>query len=480
MKQKLSLSVIVPVYNERTLVEASLRRLLVLKDCALISFVQVIVVDDGSSDGSAAVLERCRRSFASRRGKFRWVFLRQEPNQGKGAAFRKGLGHAQGDVTIIHDADLEYFPEDIPAILLPFLKTEADAVYGSRFLPSRFRAVMRYRHELLNRMVTFCCDWVTNYNLTDSATCYKAVRTSLLKSIPLSEDDFRFEPELTVKLAKRGARLFEVPISYAGRSVQEGKKLGLGDGFRALAAYFKHSFSDDIFSGDDPEANLFARLNRATRYQRWMLEKISPWVGQEVLELGAKTGHLTAWLLPRARFWACDPHAHYLESLKSLARNKPYLNVAYCDPEDPQSYPKGATALDTVICINTLASARDPQQAVACMARRLKQGGQIVLVEPRGAWLFGALDHALGSRQRFSPAELEALLRQAGLEVVAGFGLNRFGSIPWWLNSVVLKRRRFGLLQVVLADWLTPLLEPFDAILPFPAMTQVAVGRKGA
>src|SRR6266545_2404018 len=148
-----------------------------------------------------------------------------EKHSGKGKAVLTALERATCDIAVIHDADLEYHPKDLNRIVEVFVDQEADAVFGSRFAGGRVRRVLLYRHELGNRFLTFLCNMATNLNLTDMETCYKAVRTQLLKSIPIESNDFRIEPELTIKLAKRNARIFEVPISYSGRTYDEGKKI---------------------------------------------------------------------------------------------------------------------------------------------------------------------------------------------------------------------------------------------------------------
>src|SRR5882724_3753389 len=221
------LSVLVPVYNERHVAEASLRRVLALED-DLISSLEVIVVDDRSTDGTWTILERLATEDD------RLVLLRNERNLGKGAALRKAIARSTGDISIVHDADLEYDPADIPSLLVPFAREGADAVYGSRYLSAPYRRALMHRHTTINKILTSASNWLTDLNLTDLETCYKAVKTDLLKSIPLRSNDFRFEVELTFKLAKRRARLFEAPIRYLPRTREEGKKIKAWDGVLAI------------------------------------------------------------------------------------------------------------------------------------------------------------------------------------------------------------------------------------------------------
>src|SRR6266542_1970515 len=205
------LSVLVPVYNERHVVETSLRRILALRD-ELISSLELIVVYDQSTDGTWPSLERLAAEDS------RIVLLRNERNMGKGAALRKAIACSTGDVSLVHDADLEYDPSDIPSLLVPFAKEGADAVFGSRYLSAPYRRALMHRHTTINKVLTSASNWLTDLNLTDLETCYKAVKTDLLKSIPIRSNDFRFEVELTFKLAKRRARIFEAPIRYLPRT----------------------------------------------------------------------------------------------------------------------------------------------------------------------------------------------------------------------------------------------------------------------
>jgi glycosyltransferase involved in cell wall biosynthesis len=187
------------------------------------------VVDDGSTDRTPTILtefarDQSRRDSNGATRRIRWLFHRHSRNTGKGAAIRSALGLATGDISVIQDADLEYHPHDLPVMLRVMIGQDADAVYGSRFVSAGTRRVLMFRHQLGNRLLTFTCNLISNLNLTDVWTGYKVIRTALLKTIPIMSNDFRLEPEITIKLAKREARIFEVPISYFGRTYQEGKK----------------------------------------------------------------------------------------------------------------------------------------------------------------------------------------------------------------------------------------------------------------
>src|SRR5258706_1356533 len=278
MKTSVTLSILVPVYNEQYLVRASLERLKLLSDSPLLERIEVIVVDDGSTDRTNAILRDFESAEAANPGgKLNWIFVYHEGNQGKAAAIHTALQRASAELTVIHDADLEYHPLDLLKMVQVFLDEQADAVFGSRFLAGEYRRVLFFRHELGNRFLTLLCNVVSDLNLTDMETCYKMVRTALLKSVPLVGRGFEIEPEITIKLAKRGARIFEVPIRYAGRTYQEGKKIGWKDGVKTLGVIARFAVSDRIYRDHDGAVQMTGRLQRAPRFTRWMADVIRPY-----------------------------------------------------------------------------------------------------------------------------------------------------------------------------------------------------------
>lgn len=230
----MKLSIIIPCFNEEKTIEQVVNKVLKFKTLEK----EILIIDDCSVDNSREIIKKISNLNTSVKCFF------QDKNQGKGSAIRKGFEVATGDILLIQDADLEYDPSDYDKLILPFLEADADVVYGSRFLGGKYVRLHFFWHYVANKILTLITNIVTNLNMTDMETGYKLFKKKTIESITLKENSFSIEPEITVKLAKKGYSFYEVPISYKGRSYQEGKKITLKDAFIAIYCIIKYRFFD--------------------------------------------------------------------------------------------------------------------------------------------------------------------------------------------------------------------------------------------
>jgi glycosyltransferase involved in cell wall biosynthesis len=465
-------SVIMPVYNERYLVAESVRRVLGVAS-PLISRMDLIIVDDGSTDGTRDILRKLATESPDR-----IVYIEHEANRGKGAAVCTGLSHARGSVTVIQDADLEYDPRDLPRLMVPFIERGADAVFGSRFLTSEFRRALYYRHRLGNHLLTAISNLLTDIDLTDMETCYKAVRTELLHSIPIRSRDFRIEVELTFKLAKRGARIFEVPISYAGRTYEEGKKIGFKDAVRAVGAMCHWWLIDDLYKPDEYGSNDLVKLQTVRNFNRWMGDVLRPFVGARVLEIGAGIGNLTGTLLPRDRYTVSDINPHYLNYLRNFADGKPYMDVRRIDLTCENDFATISQQYDTVILINLFERIEDEYRALRNVRTALAPGGRAIVLVPQNPRLSGSLDEVLGHQRRYTRETVRRILEAEGFTLERLWDFNRVTTPAWWVNGQVLRRRRFSKVQLKILNSLTGLFRRLDSVMPWQGASLIAVARR--
>jgi glycosyltransferase involved in cell wall biosynthesis len=466
------LSILVPVYNERYLVGELLRRVMAAPLPEQMER-EIIVVDDGSKDGTRDILARLA---AEHPGVIRYI--PHATNQGKGAAIRTAIAAASGDFCIFQDADLEYDPGDYAKILAPLLMGQADVVYGSRFLPADRRRVLYYWHSLANHMLTTCSNMLNDLNLSDMETCYKAFRTPLLKSIPIRSHGFGLEPEITAKVAKRGLRIYEVPINYDGRTYLEGKKITWKDGLRAFFVMLKYRVIDDLYDEKSGHA-ILSSLSKAHRFNKWMADMaVRPYLGHRVLEVGAGIGNMTIQLLPRERYIASDLDELHLEILNGLAMRRTQVEVLRIDAQNAADFASIKGAIDTVVCLNVLEHIPDGATALRNMHDALAPGGRLIVLVPQGRWLYSPLDKALEHVKRYTRRELCAELEAAGFEVEKTFHFNRVSVLGWFLNGTVFRRTRMAKYQLKFFDSLVWLWKRVDWLLPWHGLSIVAVGRK--
>jgi glycosyltransferase involved in cell wall biosynthesis len=473
-----SLSVLVPAYNEEHLVIHSLKRLTVLSECPFLNKIQIIIVNDGSSDKTGSLIQSYVGEVKNEYSKIEWIYTEHKTNKGKGRAVQTALEKASCEISIIHDADLEYHPKDIFRMIPLFIDEGADAVYGSRFAASDFRRILMFRHELGNKLITFLCNLASNLNLSDIETCYKAFKTNLLKSIPIESTDFRIEPELTIKLAKRKVKLFEVPINYSGRTYDEGKKIKWIDGFRAIWAIVKFSFSDDIFKSDSYGGKILIRLSRAHKFNSWLAETIKPYLGKNVIEIGAGFGNLSLELIPVQRYSATDINVLYLEMMQRLKANNPCLETDFLDINDVSDFVLKNKKFDTVICLNVIEHLEDDEKIMNNISKLLEEGGRAIVLVPQGKWLFGSFDRVLGHIKRYSEEELLSLGEKTGFGCIKIMGFNRISTLPWYINGRIFMKTTFSRFQIYILDMIVPLIKKIDKFLPWPPTSLIAVFKK--
>lgn len=464
------LSILIPVYNERNTIIPVLENIISVKlDYKLEK--EVVIVDDGSTDGTR---DKIKAHLADLQKRVKIKYFENEINSGKGASIRKAIEKCSGDIAIIQDADLEYDPNEYNVLLPPIMEGEADVVYGSRFLPTKYRRVLYYRHSLGNQFLTMLSNMFTDLNLSDMETCYKMFKTSLIKSIPIRSNRFGIEPEITAKIAKRQARIYEVPISYKGRTYIEGKKIGWKDAVSAFYTIVKYWIIDDIYHVSDK--NILYAMSLARNFNQWTVDQIKKYIGENVLEIGSGLGNISILLGNKEKLTCSDISDEHLEYLDAVIGDKPSVEVKKLDisSDDIDTTNK----YDTVVCLNVIEHIEDDKRVANNIYSLLESGGHAVIIVPNYPKLYSSLDVAVEHIKRYDKESISQVLETAGFEIEKVWSFNRIGVLSWIWNGIWLKRKHFSKIQIKIMELLMPLIRLTDKLFPFEGLSLCVIAKK--
>lgn len=433
------LTAVMPCYDEEATVGEILKRVLASPFIA-----EVIVVDDGSGDRTLEIIEK----IATLEDRVR--VIRQPFNMGKGAALQRGFLEVTQPYVVVQDADLEYDPAEYETLMGPLLDGRADVVFGSRFHGGGHR-VLYFWHAVGNKLLTLASNVMTNLNLSDMETCYKAFRREVLDSMTLEEARFGIEAEMTAKMAAGGWRIWEVGISYAGRTYPEGKKVGMKDAIRAGWCVLRYSPAGERlargrarrtgpqFAPDDYSAGLKAslqNLDRCVNYPDWISSQILPHLRGRVHEIGAGTGTMAQRLLSHGELVVSEPDPGFAKELARTFANQPVTVVEASLHEAVRK-----VDADTVVLVNVLEHLEDDAAALRAIYESLPASGRLVLWVPAHDALYSESDRLMGHYRRYSRAGLVNALSNAGFRVLKASYINTLGAALWLGYSRVLGRR---------------------------------------
>jgi glycosyltransferase involved in cell wall biosynthesis len=443
----MKLSIVIPVYNEEHTFLELLRWVREEKH-----HKEIIIVDDCSTDGTREILQTLEGESDVK------VFYHAK-NKGKGAAIREGFKHVTGDIVIIQDADLEYYPDEYAQLIKPILDGKADVVFGSRFLGAH-RAHM-YWHMLGNQTINLITNVVLNTCLTDMMTCYKAFKVDVLKSLDLHADRFGIEPEITAEVFRRGYKVYEVPISYNARDYDEGKKIKWTDFFKCVYWLFRGSMRSD-----DTGRDTLLRMRVMKNTNAWIMRMLKPYLGGKVLELGSGIGTFSLRIVKHcAHLTVSDIDDRHVKTLKERFIGSRKVDVQKVDATQVDDVIL-TDAYDAVVALNMMEHVLNDEAMLKGVNHVLKPGGKLLLLVPANQWLYGSMDEALSHFRRYEISELHGKLERAGFTVKDNKYMNAVAVFGWYFNYKVLKRKTLPLNSIKILDAFVPYISFFESILP--------------
>ena len=434
------LTIIIPVYNEINTIGEIVRRVQAAE-----FEKEIIITDDASTDGTVEVLKKLQESHPE----IKIIF--KEENEGKGSAIREALPFITGDLVAIQDADLEYYPDEFGPMMKIIEEGKADIVYGTRFLGSH--RVFHFTHYIASKVLTVLCNLLFNTILSDLGTCYKMFRTEIFKKLPLRANGFGFDAEVTGYVFRKNYRVYEMPISYNGRTYEDGKKLRWTDIFPMLYWLLRMRLS----TLDIGEETLF-RLQSVNKYYQIFYERIEHLVGNRVLEIGSGTGNFTRFLLNRGHVVATDYSENHVRTLRQRFVENDRVSIHQYDASKPPSAEIKSHNIDTVVCLNVLEHISDDRAALHSIKEILQPDGRLILLVPCLKALYGTMDVGLEHHRRYEKEELEILVKKSGFEIEQTFFYNMWGVPGWFMNGRVFRRKVLPKYQLLFFSLLHPLV----------------------
>ena len=445
----MKLSVVIPVYNEIDTILEILQRVK-----AVPVDKEIIIVDDCSTDGTREILREIKDDNIQ--------LILNEKNRGKGFSIRKGFEYITGNIVIVQDADLEYYPDEYPILVQKIIEGKADVVYGTRFLGAR--RVFHFYHFLGNQLLNFIANFLYDINLSDLMSGYKVFRADVLRRLKLRANGFGIEAEITAQILKRKLRVYEVPISYDGRDYDEGKKITWKDFFRSLYWLIRCKFE----SYDVGEDTLY-RMRLMKNNNKWVFEQIKPFLGNNILEIGSGVGNISKFLAHLNRnLILTDINGSYLEYLRHRFIGNPKVRIISHDILSTDLSDILPSKIDTVVCINVLEHIKDDDKSLDNIYKILYKNGHLILMVPAMKTLSGSLDEKVGHFRRYEKGELVKKLEYKNFAIEKIYYHNLISAIGWFATGRILRKKLISSFQVKLLDKFIPFFAELEKRVKIP------------